>query len=350
MATQKALMLEAVQQPIALGERRVPEPQGGEILIKTTVVGINPYDWRARDWGLFVEGKLPLVLGNDIAGVVEKVGSGVTRFKKGDRIFGQTNFIKRNSDQCGLQEYAILEEIASAKVPSSLTDDHVVCLPCNLVASFWAFFTEEGFNFLAPFSEEAKPLDLSSETIVIIGAGSSCGKYGIQCSALAGFGRIIAVADKTKNEKILLEYGATHVVDRKGTDAEQAERIRAIVGDELLYAFDAFNLEHTLGVSVLSSTKKGKLVTLVPGQPDPSKLGEKKAGFEDKFSSGVSHKYPEFSANFWSHLPGLLEEGKIKATGWNEDIIKGLDADAVNKVLDDYRDGRWPSAQVHVHV
>ena len=315
---------------------------------KLTYWLVNPYDHRARDWGLFVEGRLPLVLGNDIAGIVDELGPGVDseKVKTGDHVFGQSNFVKGSSEQCGLQEYALLDAYTTAKIPSNLTDDDGASLPCNLVAAFWAIFGAEGLKLPFPFPGQKSGMDYSKEKIVILGAGSNCGKYGVQICAMAGFGSIVAVADKKKNEETLKSYGATDVIDRHGSDVEKD--IRAVVGDDLVYAFDAFNLDHTLGASILSSTKKGTVACLIPGKADESKIGEKKAGYADIFVSGKSHGQPELATVFWNNLSGWMHEGKIKATGW--EVLKGLDADKVNKVLDDYRDNNWPPKQVHVHV
>ena len=312
---------------------------------------VNPYEHRVRDWGLYVEGRLPVVIGNDIAGVIEKLGPGTesSNLQPGDHIFGQTNYLKGSSDQSGLQEYCLLDAYTVAKIPSNLSDDDGASLVCNIVAPFWAIFGAHGLALPFPFpgDKASQGVDYSKQSIVVIGAGSNCGKYGVQSCALAGFGTIIATADLRKNGAELRRYGATHVIDRHAEDQE--EQIRAIVGDELIYAFDAVNVDHTLGISILSNTKKGTLACIVPGKAEtPEKIGKKEKGFEEKFVQGQSHNQPELGAKFWKALPGWMEEGKVKATGW--DVLEGLDAGKVNEVLDTYRDGRVPPRQVHVHL
>src|ERR1700721_4501241 len=59
----------------------------GELLVRVTMAGVNPVDWKIRD-GAHGPRSFPLILGVDFAGVVEAVGSGVTDFRSGDRIFG----------------------------------------------------------------------------------------------------------------------------------------------------------------------------------------------------------------------------------------------------------------------
>ena len=316
---------------------------------------MNPYEHRVRDWGLYVEGRLPVVLGNDIAGIVEKVGHGVTEdIHPGDHVFGQTNYLKGSSDQSGLQDYCLLDSYTVAKVPASLTDDDGASLVCNIVAPFWAVFGAQGLDLPFPFDNTAEPtaassFDYSKEIILIIGAGSNCGKYAVQICALAGFGTIIATASLPKNETDLRSFGATHVIDRHAPDL--AARIHAIVGDSLAYAFDAVNVDHTLGISLLSSSQGGTLACIVPGPPvaeESASSGKKQA----KFTQGQSHNQPELGRNFWKYLPRWMEAGRIKSTGW--DVLEGrgleVNREKINQVLDTYRDGGVPPRQVHVHL
>ena len=167
--------------------------------LTTVAPAVNPYDFRVRDWGLYVEGRLPVVLGNDLAGVVDRVGPGVPAngpLKPGTHVFGQTNYLKGSSDQCGLQAYAILDAVACAPVPSSLTDDDGASLLCNLIAPFWAIFGRDGLNLPFPFPGKPCPtsIDYAKESLVVVGAGSNCGRYGVQSAALTGFGTVVAAS------------------------------------------------------------------------------------------------------------------------------------------------------------
>ena len=77
-------------------------------------------------------------------------------------------------------------------------------------------------------------INYSQETTLIIGAGSSCGKYAVQICALAGFGTIIATASLGKNESALRSYGATHVIDRHTADTSglDADKVNCWVLDQ----------------------------------------------------------------------------------------------------------------------
>ena len=106
----------------------VPTPGAGELLIKVQAASVNPLDWKTRAGylkGLFPH-TLPFILGWDASGVVEAVGSGVTKFKKGDEVYTRTN---RDGTYA---EYAILNETEAALKPKSV--DHVSAAGIPLAA------------------------------------------------------------------------------------------------------------------------------------------------------------------------------------------------------------------------
>lgn len=84
---QKALFLESKQGRFIVGERNVPKPDKGQLLVKIHTAALNPIDFKIQQTGLFIE-KYPAVLGVDMAGVVEDVGEGVQAFAKGDKVYG----------------------------------------------------------------------------------------------------------------------------------------------------------------------------------------------------------------------------------------------------------------------
>ncbi|KAK4236966.1 zinc-type alcohol dehydrogenase superfamily [Achaetomium macrosporum] len=345
--SQKALVLEKLGAPLVLQARHIPEPKEHQILVKIIAVGLNPHDQKIRDYGLIITpDHLPYITGNDIAGVVEKVGPGVTAFHPGDRVFAQAD--TSTPDGGGVQQYALVPADLVAAIPKSMSFDEAATLPTVAMASFIALFHPSGLGLPPPYSKAIAPFNYHQRSLLIIGGGSNCGKLAIQFARLVGFGTTIALAAKTpEKEAELKELGATHVLDRYAEDV--AEQCRSIVGDGLLYALDAVNMGpegHALGVSLLSDSQKGTLVTLLPGGVDESKVGNKPAGYEVKFSQGSGHLHREMGQLFWQCLPGWLEAGKIRPLRYR--TISGLDEKAVNEALDAYRDGAGVT-KVNVH-
>lgn len=89
----KALVATAYGQPhqLAIADVPIPSPGPGQILLRITAATINPTDIRAvaGDFGELVQLQFPYVLGNDFAGTITEVGSGVAEYRVGDEVFGQ---------------------------------------------------------------------------------------------------------------------------------------------------------------------------------------------------------------------------------------------------------------------
>lgn len=347
--TQKALIVTELGKPVTLvNDWPVPQPGPGQVQIKVIVAGINPHDHKARDDGLFVKDALPAVLANDVVGEVTALGQGgATKYSPGDHVFYQAGFAPPIV-QTGLQQYAVVDVDHSAKVPDGMSDDEAATIPVNILAPLVALFdSSHGLGLPAPWTPEASTFDHRGTTLLIIGGGSNCGKFGVQLAALAGVGRVVVVGG---DEAVLKSYGATHFVNRHGSPDEVTARIRDVVGDELIYAYDAINPPSTrsIGVNSLSNTKKGKLARLLPlGPVDETQVKPKKAGWELINVFGASHFRPDLCKPFWEHLPRYLVEKKIRPTEFT--ILKGLSADKVNEVLDAYRDAKRVT-KTHVHV
>jgi NADPH2:quinone reductase len=280
----------------------------------------------------------------DIAGEISAVGSNVNEFKIGDHVFGYPNF---DLDGQGSQQYSVLGVGPFAKVPSSISDDQAATIPVNLLAPVIALFHPNKLGFAPPFSKvpSTKDIDNAAQTLLIVGGGSACGKFGVQLAKLAGIGKIVAIASLS-NESELKSYGATHVVDRHGTNSEVEARVRQIVGDDLIYVYDPINDDHTFTVSLLSSTKKGKVATLLWPKVAES-TGEPKKDYEIFHVQGIAQVQPEFSAATFKALPEWIDSGKIKPLKFQV-LEGGLDVDAINKILDDHRDGKNPG-KWHIH-
>lgn len=338
MPTQRALVVSEVGGRVhATSDWPIPQPGHKQVQIRVTVAGLNPHDQKSRDIGLFIKDNLPAVLANDVAGVVTVVGPGATKFKVGDRIVSQSNL--GVYAQNGLQQYAIADEDFASKIPEGFSDHDAATLPTNAVAVIVGLFDQSGLGISAPWSSAAEAFDHAGTTLLILGGGSNCGRFGVQFAKLAGIEKIVVIGG---SEDELKKYGATHVLDRHGGDAAVLERVRSVVGDDLVYVLDVINTpsEQHLALSALSSSKKGKLARLRAsvGAIDESKIvGEKKAGYDLRNVLGGSHLKAETAKPFWDRVAGYLRDGSLVPLKY--EVIDGLDEDKVNALLDRYRDG-----------
>lgn len=306
-----------------------------------------PHDAYSREFGLFVGEKLPWVLCANVAGEVIKLGTGVSKVKVGDHVFGLENLAATLPDGGGLQEYALLDQDALAKVPDGFTDDEVVTLPINAVISFMAFFTKFGFDFPVPWTEKAKSYDFASESVVIIAVSSNVGKLGAQFAKLAGIGKIICIAGLNNTEE-LEKYGATHIINRHGSNEEVVAQVHKITGENgVTKVYDCYSWTFELALDTLSATKPSRLVTLHTFRGDTPDLIETKrplavANYVPCSNRGLA----PYTEVFWEHIVIALKKGKAFPTTFR--TIEALDVEKINEALDVC----WaatPQKQVIVH-
>jgi len=345
---QSAIFVKEIGQPMILGERSIPEPPKGFILVKVLSTMLLPHDTYGRDKGLFIQERLPFILGNNIGGVVEKLGEGVTSFTPGDQVFGQGDPLYPTPDASGLQEYAIIEADAAAKIPPGFTMDDLVTFPINATTAFEAMFHPRGFGFPTPSNPSPENYVSASKTIVVIGGGSNVGRLGIQFAKIAGVGRIITVAS-ARNEAALRAMGATHIVDRHASPESIAAQIREISPEGVEHVFDCVSWENelSLALSIVPTTQPSVVLTLHP--PNEGIKLAKEKGLNDcsvRFILGTNDCLQPLTQQLWVNLPKWVEQGKIRVPKYR--VIEGLDLKLVEEGLDSYRDGR-PVTQFIVH-
>ena len=102
---------------IVIDEIPCPRPKEGELVVRVAAAGVGPWDALLREGKSVVQPSLPIILGSDLAGIVDSVGTGVIQFKPGDEVFGVTN-----KQFCGAYaEYAVASAQMVAARPRSLS-------------------------------------------------------------------------------------------------------------------------------------------------------------------------------------------------------------------------------------
>jgi len=119
--TMKAVVIHEYGGPEVLKYEDIPrpEPKDDQLLIRVIAAGVNPVDGLIRSGMFAKEGNraFPIILGGDVAGVVEKVGSKITKFKAGDPVFAYVSL----DNSGGYAQYALVTEREAAPKPKSLT-------------------------------------------------------------------------------------------------------------------------------------------------------------------------------------------------------------------------------------
>lgn len=98
-----------------------PTPDSGELLIRVQAASVNPLDWKVRAGYMkdYIPLPLPFTPGWDVSGVVEAVGSGVTKFKKGDDVYARPDVTAHGDG--AYAEYVVAKKTETALKPNPLT-------------------------------------------------------------------------------------------------------------------------------------------------------------------------------------------------------------------------------------
>jgi len=188
-----------------------PEPQAGDndLVVRVHASSVNPVDVFIAAGALkeMVEHEFPVTLGRDFAGVVEQVGSGVSRHRAGDEVFGFVLHANPTVHDGSWAELIAVPEDNLAAKPSSLDFVHAGAAPLAAITAIAAL----------------DPLTLAEgETVLVVGATGGVGSFFVQLAAAAG-ANVIAPA-LPEDHDYLRGLGVGEVVDR---NAEVAEAVRA---------------------------------------------------------------------------------------------------------------------------
>jgi len=181
----------------------IPEPGEGEVRVRVQVAALNPVDWKLCA-GVAPWWKEPRVVGLDAAGIIDKVGTGVTEFSPGESVVWHGN-LNRNGV---FAEYATTPAHVLSRIPPGVAFDAAAALPCAGITAYQAL---------------VRKIKLSPEqTIVIQGATGGVGGFAVQIARNIG-SRVIALAKPEKFERAR-SLGADEVLDYRRDDLRTAIR------------------------------------------------------------------------------------------------------------------------------
>ncbi|MEU6505886.1 MULTISPECIES: NADP-dependent oxidoreductase [unclassified Streptomyces] len=179
-------------------ETDVPVPGPGEVLLRVAGAGVNPGDAVLRSGRVPELVTLPWTPGNDVAGVVERVGEGVTRFAPGDEVYGMLAVTRRGA----YAEFTAAPADALAFVPKNLDLVHAGAVP--LVA----FTAWQALAVLA----RVRPGD----RVLIHAAAGGVGHVAVQLAKELG-AHVIGTA-RAANHDLVRGLGADELIDYTTTD------------------------------------------------------------------------------------------------------------------------------------
>lgn len=272
-----------------------------QVLIKVVVSGSNPKDWK---YPLYKN--TPHNSGDDIAGVVEKLGANVHGLQVGDRVAA---FHEMGAPYGSFAEYAVAYDYCTFLIPDSVSFEEAATLPLAALTGGYGLFDILGLP--TPWRPATEDIPL-----LIYGASTSVGVLSIQLAKLAGIHPIIGVAGKSK--QVALDAGADVVVDYRETDdVPAAIRSHLKSGQVLKYAWDCVSEKGSVEnvAASLDRVPGAKISLILPELFDKEKLAHYNIDIDVEMV-GVAHgKDParrDFAWVFFQQLSKWLYEGKYK--------------------------------------
>lgn len=255
-----------------------PHPDVGEVLIRVHAAAINPVDWkiRAGHFQATLKHTLPLVLGWDLSGVVETLGTGITRLKVGDEVFSRPDIARDGA----YAEFIVIRESEVALKPKSIDHIHAAALPLAGLTVWQSLFDTARLS--------------AGQHVLIHAAAGSVGHLAVQLAKWKG-AHVIGTASE-RNHKFLRKLGVDQVINYN------TERFEEVVHD-VDVVFD------TMGGDTQERSwktlKPGGILVSIASPPPPEKatlLGVRSA-----------FVFTQPNVAQLAEIAGLVETEKLKA-------------------------------------
>ncbi len=235
-----------------IGEMPDPVLRENDVLVQVYAAGVNLLDSKIRsgEFKLILPYRLPLILGNDVAGVVVQIGRQVRRFKIGDKVYARPP-----QDRIGsFAELIAMNEDAVAMMPKKLTMEEAASIPLVGLTAWQALI-------------ELANLKKGQKVLIHAGSGG-VGTFAIQLAK--HLGATVATTTSTANLDLVKSLGADIAIDYKTTDFTKVLRDYDVVLNSLG--------TETLNKSLQVLKPGGKLIS-ISGPPDPDFAKDQEASW-----------------------------------------------------------------------
>ena len=267
----------------------MPIIESNEVLIRVVAASVNPVDWKIREGYLkeMIPYEMPLTLGWDVSGVVESVGSNVTRFKEGDAVYSRPD-IKRNGTYA---EYVVVREAELAFKPQTISHAEAAALPLTGITAWEVLITTANL--------------IAGQKVLIHAGSGGVGSLAIQLAKSRG--AYVIATTSAKNRALVKSLGADEVIDYK------TQKFAEILHD-IDVVFDTIGGD-IQELSWLVLKPSGILVSIVS---PPSDNKARELGVRGAFV------FIEPSAVILEQLAKLVDEGKVRPIVGAEFALKDI--------------------------
>ena len=190
---------------IIFGNLPKPKPADNQVLVKVKAVAVNPVDTYIRAGMYPMDLPQPFVIGCDLAGVVEAVGSAVTKFHKGDRVWGSNQGLLGR--QGTFAEYAAVDECWLYPTPEEVSDQDAAAVALVGITAHLGLFRDGQLKM--------------GEKVFVNGGTGGVGSCVIQMARAVG-ARVLTTAGSDEKVRICQQLGANMAVNYKTDDLDAA--------------------------------------------------------------------------------------------------------------------------------
>ena len=328
----KAAVCYEANAPLVVETLELDEPKEGEVLVKLSSAGVCHSDYHVMkgEW----KPPLPMVLGHEAAGIVERIGPGVTMSRPGDHVIlnfrpncgfcryctvgrpvlcngsdsdrwmmfdGTSRLHKGNqyfyhfARTASFAEYVVVPQTGAVPVREDMPLDKACLVGCSVMTGVGSVIN----------TAKVEP----GSSVVVIGCGG-VGLNVIQGAVLAGAGQIIAVDVLENKLGYARDFGATDIIDATGGDT--VRRIRDLTKGGADYAFEAIGNSRTI-LQAYESTCLGGVTTIVGMAPEDDEVTINSLSLPRTEKVIMGSWYG--SARPWVDLPKMVDlylSGKIQ--------------------------------------
>jgi NADPH2:quinone reductase len=215
--TMKAAVLETYGTPFRIADIPVPTPRSGEVLVRISASSVNPLDTKIHAGAAdHARHPLPAILGIDLAGTVEAVGSAVTDFRIGDEVYGMAGGV--GGLQVTLAEYVAVDADLLAVKPANLSMREAAALPAVVITA-WEGLVD-------------RMVVGAGETVLIQGGAGGVGHVAVQLAH--AFGAEVFATGSAHSRALIESLGATFI-DRAEPVSDYVLRLTGGRGFDRVY-------------------------------------------------------------------------------------------------------------------
>lgn len=361
MPTNTAAWLPAPRADLAVGPAPMHEPGPGEILVQNHAVAVNPLD-EIKQWtGNLMYRWLPspAILGEDVAGDVVAIGSGVERFRIGDRVVAYAVGMergRRHDAEGGFQAYTVVRADLAAPLPAALAYEDAAVLPLGISTAATALFQRDHLALPHPTTNPVP----TGRIVVVWGGSTSVGSNAVQLAVASG--HHVATTASPHNHDRMRELGAEIVIDYRSPTAV-ADLVAAIGASEVagVLAVGTGSAEPSVAVAAATGARRVALASpsvslgSLPRRSGPSiafartmtrlvasnialQVTARRHGIAARYVWGSSLMTNEVGPMLWQHyLPAALADARHVCAPTAEVVGDGLEC--VQPALDRLRAG-----------